>query len=181
MPYCTQCRTAVDADDKFCPACGAPVKVPLVVDSSTTSTDATPPSPPPAMPPAPAAIPATSASLSPEGAAVLCYAFGFVSGIILLNLQPWSRDRMIRFHAFQSIFFNVAWAVIWVAAAILGFILGVASPMDGGLVMLLQLIVWGGGVALWIVLMVKSFKGQRLELPIIGRWAERAASSSTPQ
>jgi len=38
----------------------------------------------------------------------LTYLAGFVTGIVFLVLDPYKSNSFIRFHAFQSIFFNVA-------------------------------------------------------------------------
>ena len=40
--------------------------------------------------------------------AALTYLAGFVTGIVFLVLDPYKSNSFIRFHAFQSIFFNVA-------------------------------------------------------------------------
>ena len=37
-------------------------------------------------------------------ASALCYALGFITGILFLVLAPYNQNRMVRFHAFQSIF-----------------------------------------------------------------------------
>jgi uncharacterized membrane protein len=171
MPFCTQCRTAVADADKYCPSCGAAVNRPAEQGSRPVE-----PSPP--APAQPQAAPGASASISltASQAGLLAYAFGFISGVILLNVQPWSQDRTVRFHAFQSIFFAAALIVLFVAASIVAAVLSLGSPLGvGGLTMLLNFVVWAGGIALWLVLMVKAYRGERLMLPIIGRLAERAA------
>ena len=42
-------------------------------------------------------------------ASALCYLLGLITGIIFLVLTPYNRNPVVRFHAFQSIFLNVAW------------------------------------------------------------------------
>ena len=167
MPFCTQCRTTIAENDKYCPSCGVEVNRPEPVSQSAGPS----PAGPAQTQPAPAAI-----SLTANQAGLLAYAFGFVSAVILLNIQPWSQDRTVRFHAFQSIFFSAALIVAFVAVSILAAVLSLGGPMGlAGASMLLNFVVWAGGVALWLVLMVKAYKGDRWMLPIIGRWAERAA------
>jgi uncharacterized membrane protein len=45
-------------------------------------------------------------------ASTLCYVLGLITGIIFLVLEPYSKNRAIRFHAFQSIFLNLVVIVI---------------------------------------------------------------------
>ena len=171
MPFCTQCRTAVAENDKYCPSCGAEVNRPAEQVSRAVE-----PSPP--APAQPQAVPSASASISltASQAGLLAYAFGFLSGVVLLNVQPWSQDRAVRFHAFQSIFFSAALIVLFVAVSIVAVLLSYGSPIGlAGATMLLNFVVWAGGIAVWLVLMVKAYRGERLMLPIIGRLAERAA------
>ncbi len=53
-------------------------------------------------------------------AAALCYALGFITGILFLVLAPYNQNREIRFHAFQSIFLNIAWFVaLWIIVSII--------------------------------------------------------------
>jgi uncharacterized membrane protein len=164
MPFCTQCRTTIAETDKYCPSCGAEVNRPEAPAA---------PGPPQAAPTTPAVA---SISLTANQAALISYAFGFLSGVILLNIEPWSRDRTVRFHAFQSIFFSAALIVLFVAVSIVAVLLSYGSPIGlAGATMLLNFVVWAGGIAVWLVLMVKAYRGERLVLPIIGRLAERAA------
>ena len=47
-------------------------------------------------------------------AGALCYVLGLVTGIVFLVLAPYNQNKFVRFHAFQSIFFHVAFIGIWV-------------------------------------------------------------------
>ena len=42
-------------------------------------------------------------------AGALAYLVGAITGILFLVIDPFKSDRFVRFHAFQSIFFNLAW------------------------------------------------------------------------
>ena len=106
----------------------------------------------------------------------LCYVLGLITGIIFLVLEPYNRNRAIRFHAFQSIFAHVAIIAAMVVLWILGTVIGAVIPMLGALLVgLVSLVVWLGAVVLWIVLMIKTFGGSKLVLPIIGPLAEKQA------
>ena len=101
-------------------------------------------------------------------ASALCYLFGFITGIIFLLLAPYNQNRTIRFHAFQSIFLNVAWFACHVLILMLalithgfGFFL---SPLVGILFLLL-----------WLYMMYTAFNNKKIKLPLIGDLAEKQA------
>lgn len=71
-------------------------------------------------------------------------------------------DKFIRFHALQSFTISVAY---YLASLILGNVFLVGS-LIGGLITLAALVIW-------IVSMVKSFRGKMFKWPIFGNWAER--------
>ncbi len=56
-------------------------------------------------------------------ACALCYLLGLLTGILFLVLEPYNKNRLIRFHAFQSIFLNIAWIAVYIALSIVGFAL----------------------------------------------------------
>jgi uncharacterized membrane protein len=89
-------------------------------------------------------------------------------------LEPFKRDRFIRFHAFQSIFLTVATMVIAIALRILYSILTLV-PVVGYLMawLAVAVAVLGWGI-LWLVLLVKALQGQSFRLPVIGSLAEKA-------
>ena len=100
-------------------------------------------------------------------------AYLLIPAILFLVIEPYNKNRFIRFHSFQSIFFtlasigfNIAWTVL---AGILsfvgiGFILWMIYP-------LISLLLF----AVWIILIVKAFQGQMYKLPWIGDLAEKQA------
>ncbi|HSW57516.1 MAG TPA: DUF4870 domain-containing protein [Dehalococcoidales bacterium] len=102
----------------------------------------------------------SSTGLEPNIAGLLCYLFGWITGIIFLIIEK--KNATVRFHAIQSIvvfgaFTVVTWilAIIPIVGAILGSLLGIAAFI------------------LWIVLMVKAYKGQKWVLPVAGPIAEK--------
>ena len=103
-------------------------------------------------------------------ASALCYLLTVLSGILFLVLEPYNKDKVVRFHAFQSIFFFVALMACYIVLMIITFI-----PFIGFLSAILSLVLWLGSLILWIMLMVKAYNNQRLVLPIIGPLAEKQA------
>ena len=95
-----------------------------------------------------------------------------VPAIIFLVIEPFNRNRFIRFHAFQSIFFYVAWTVLWVALTFVG-----AIPFLGWATLLLWPLLGLGGLILWILMAVKAYGGQMWKLPVVGDIAEKQANA----
>jgi len=156
MPFCANCGSEVQG--KFCAKCGAPQ------GASTASAAGT-------------SAPAPAAGLEENVAAALCYLVGVLTGILFLVLEPYNRNPVIRFHAFQSIF-------AWIAAIVIGMGLSMFSypiaavPFIGWLVDILLWLAFSLGVViLWLLLMYKAYNKERFVLPVIGPWAEKQAQS----
>jgi uncharacterized membrane protein len=109
----------------------------------------------------------TLKDLSPNIAGLLCYAGGWISGIVFLVLEQ--KNRFVRFHALQSI---IVFGAITVAGAILGNIpfIGIAFSTIIGITAFI----------LWIVLMVKALNGEYYKIPWAGNLAEKLTSESMP-
>lgn len=87
-----------------------------------------------------------------------------IVAIIWLVLEPFNKDRFIRFHAFQSLALAVCWFV-------LNFVL-LVIPVVGWI--LLPLV--GLGVFIvWIICIIKAFNTDKFMIPVIGDWASKQA------
>jgi uncharacterized membrane protein len=150
MSYCQTCGAAFADGATFCPSCSARSQ---------------------AM-----ASPAAASGLTANTAAALAYLAGIITGILFLVIDPYKRDGFVRFHAFQSIFFNIAWIVLWMAWMIVGLVLGAVTK---GLFFILQvpidLVLMVGGFALWVFLMYSAYQGKMPRLPVIGALAAKQA------
>ena len=121
----------------------------------------------------------SSTGLDENIAALLSYIFGWVSGLIFFLIEKDS--RLVRFHAMQSLLFNVLVAVVGIALWIVLFVVFmIAAQVSGTLATLLSLVsilVWGvfllGILAGFILCLVKAFQGQYFKLPVIGNFAEK--------
>lgn len=176
MPYCANCGAPVEG--AFCPNCGQPVG-----QASGGGY------PPPAggapqgsyqqggyPPPGSGAQPA-QAGLSENAAGALCYLVGLITGIIFLVVAPYSANRNVRFHAFQSIFFNIAWIAVWTVGMIISAALTAIPVLGWMMSLLLTMAIALGGFILWLLLMWRAYNGERLVLPVIGPMAEKQAQS----
>jgi uncharacterized membrane protein len=143
----------------FCPTCGT-----QIADGATCTKCV------PGTVPATVAVPA-GAGLADNVAGALAYVT-IIPAIVFLVVEPFSRKRFVRFHAFQSIFFFVAWIVIDIGLSIIGHIpfLGWATLFLWPLVSLALFIVW-------LLLLLKAYQGQMFKLPVIGDIAEQQAGA----
>ena len=103
-------------------------------------------------------------------ASALCYALGFITGIIFLVLAPYNQNKTVRFHAFQSIFFSVAVIAIRIVLSIvLTAVLGFYTMLT--VQSLVSLCFFG----LWLYLLIMAYQGKTVVLPVIGPLAQKQA------
>lgn len=121
----------------------------------------------------------SSTGLDENIAALLSYIFGWVSGLIFFLIEKDS--RLVRFHAMQSILFNVLILVLvfvfWILTFILVLIGAAIGDVLGTIFSLLATLLWlvfsVGILIAWILCLVKAFQGQYFKLPVIGNFAEK--------
>ena len=111
------------------------------------------------------AAPVINAGLAENAAGALCYLGGLVTGIVFLVIAPYSQNPRIRFHAFQSILFSLAWMLGWFVIVAAGMILPFSLAV---MVSLFSMLLWGGGLLVWLLLLWKAYQGETLSLPVIG-------------
>jgi len=95
--------------------------------------------------------------------ALLCYALGWISGLIFLLIEK--DNAYVRFHALQAL---VTFGVLHVASFVV-----LILPLLG---VLLSFLIGILCFVLWIVLMVKAYKGERYKLPVAGDFVEKQLS-----
>jgi uncharacterized membrane protein len=118
------------------------------------------------VPPQPSAPqPTAQSGLSDNAAGALAYVT-IIPAIIFLIVEPYNKNSFIRFHSWQSIFLGIAFVAIHI---VLGII-----PLIGWLILLLLDL---GFLVLWIVVILKALKGERFQLPIIGKFAAQQAGA----
>jgi uncharacterized membrane protein len=175
--YCPQCGAQVAEFARFCNKCGTSLLPTQPAETPAPPLNYQPPNyqqPPnysqgqmPYQPPYQS--PAASADLKPNVAGMLCYPLSFITGVLFLVLTPYNRDRFVRFHAWQSIFFFVA---LMISSIVLRIIL--PWPLEGLFLNVLWLIAvagtgWG---------MYKAYHGEQFKLPLVGDLAENQASKN---
>jgi uncharacterized membrane protein len=145
--FCSKCGVQVPNNANTCPGCGRPA---------------------PSVGGGPAAIPAQSGGLADNVAGLLAYVT-IVPAIIFLVIEPYNRNRFIRFHAFQSIFFCIAVVIV---SVVMPFV--AAIPVLGVLVWALVCL---AELILWVLLLIKAYNGEMWKLPVIGDLAEKQANA----
>jgi uncharacterized membrane protein len=96
-----------------------------------------------------------------------------IPAIIFLLIDPYKTKPYVRFHAFQSIFFNIAWFMLWIA---LSFVLVFGMVFDIHLAGFITRIFWMAWIVVWVLCAVGALNGKYFKLPIIGPIADRLAN-----
>ncbi len=140
MPqFCSSCGTQMADGTTVCPGCG---KAATAASGSATT---------------------AGGGLQDNVAGMLAYVT-IIPAILFLLIEPYNRNKFVRFHSFQNLFFCGALIVLNI---VLNFI-----PILGQIA---SLFVGLGSFIVWILLLVKAYQGQKFKLPIIGDLAEQQA------
>ena len=161
MAFCSACGTQMADNAAFCPKCG-----------KAAGQAAAPETPSAASPGPPATYGTTAAPAAPmaENVAGMLAYFTIIPAIIFLLIEPYNRNRFVRFHSFQCLFTAAALIVLHIVLSIFGYIVPVLMFGLWGLVGLAEL-------ALWILLIVKAYQHEMFKLPIVGDLAEKQANA----
>ncbi len=136
--FCASCGAQMPDTATACPACG----------KSTTAGGG--------------AAPAAQSGLQNNLAAALSYLF--ITAIIFLLIEPYNRDKFVRFHSFQSIFLGVA--------SIAGHIVLTMIPILGWIILpFFSLAIF----ILAVIAAVKAYQQQEWKIPVIGEFAAKQA------
>jgi len=97
---------------------------------------------------------------------LLCYVLVWITGLLFMIIEK--KDPFVRFHAMQS-------TVVFVSLSVLCIILWLltAIPFVGAVFLLLNVCSGVLAFVLWVILMVKAYKGQRYRIPVAGDFAEK--------
>jgi len=147
----------------FCSTCGTQIP-----DGTTTCAAH-------AAPAAPAAA-ASTGGMADNVAGMLAYVT-IIPAIIFLVMEPYNKNRFVRFHAWQNIFFCGAWVVLWIALMILSAVLAFIPILGHLVAFLLWMALAIGALVVWIILLMKANGGQMWKLPVIGDMAEKQANA----
>jgi len=152
MAFCKACGQEIGTAT-FCPKCGAgqgAAVAPTAVTASPTD------------------------GMQENVAGLLCYLFGWISGLIFLLID---KRPFVKFHGAQSIALSLSFFVVWVAFWIVTVILGMITAMMhfpiGFLMAFLFPLVMLAFLAVFIYCMYKAYQHEKFKLPIIGNIVEK--------
>lgn len=94
---------------------------------------------------------------------MLCYALGFITGLIFLAVEK--NSRFVKFHALQS---TLLFASLLIMSVVLSFI-----PLIGWF---LNMLLIPATLACWIACMLLALQDRKFLVPIIGPIADRESS-----
>jgi uncharacterized membrane protein len=151
--FCKNCGKEMPNSAAFCPNCGTKPDAPANQSAPAASTQASPKST------------KSSTGLQTNIAGLLCYLGAWVAGIIFLIIEK--EDKIVRFHAGQSI-------LLFGCATILLIIVGIIGIFVN-FMWILSSLVWLIWVGLMIYLMIMTYQGKMIELPVIGQYAKKFA------
>lgn len=145
MAFCKACGQEIGTAT-FCPKCGA--------NQGAAVTPA----------PVPTPVAPSSEGLAENVAGLLCYALGWLTGIIflLIDKRPW-----VKFHAAQSIAVFGGLTIIRIG------IIFMSSFVGWGVFAVIGLL----GFVLWIFLMIKAYQHETIRIPIAADIADSLAGN----
>jgi uncharacterized membrane protein len=106
----------------------------------------------------------SSGGLATNLASALSYLF--IPAIIFLVMEPYNKDRTIRFHSFQALFLGVASIIGHIVLGMVPFIGWIILPFFSLAVFIVA-----------VVAAIKAYQGSKIMLPVIGAMAEKQANA----
>ncbi len=146
MAFCSNCGANIAEESGFCSKCGKPVGQGAGGGAATAAAPA-----------------ATSAGLAENVASALCYLF--IPAIIFLCIEPYNKNKTIRFHAFQ----DLGLAIISIVGHI---ILGMVPVLGWVLMPIFSLLIF----IVAVICAVKAYQGGKFKIPVVGEQAEKMAN-----
>src|SRR6201996_8255876 len=123
-----------------------------------------PPPPPP---------PSAGQGLTSNAAAAISY-ITFIPAVLFLVMEPYNRDRFVRFHAWQCI----ALTIVAVGIRIIFVVLAMASfHLLWWLFLLIRMALGLILFVFWLIALIKASQGQWYKIPIVGDLATSFAGS----
>lgn len=114
--------------------------------------------------------------LAPNVASLLCYVCTVITGIIFLVIEK--DDKEVKFHAWQAIFLGAGAIALSIVLNVLGFVFASIAGFLGILISILAFLVNIGIFIIWIIAMIKAYKGEHWLIPVIGNLAEQQVNKS---
>jgi uncharacterized membrane protein len=157
MAFCSSCGAQIPAGSTVCAACAGRAAAP-------------------AGGPAVATAAPTTGGMADNVAGMLAY-ITIIPSIIFLVMEPYNKNRFVRFHSFQNLFFAGALIVAWIAFTILSMVFAFIPILGHIIIALCWFVLAVGSFVVWIIMLLKANGGQMWKLPVIGDMAEKQANA----
>ena len=148
---CPQCASEMPDSAAFCPGCGRAMRPPERAHGTV------------------GAFPETIAG-------ALAY-FTIIPAIVFLGLDPYNKNRFVRFHSIQCLLLWLAGVVIGAAFRIVNVVLLIIPFLGHLLALLISGLIGLAAFVIWLVLVVKALQGEMFKLPVLGDFAEKKANA----
>jgi len=109
--------------------------------------------------------------LSDNAAAGISY-ITLIPAIVFLVAAPFKNSSYVRFHAWQSIFFFVAWAAIDILVGLIQTLVPSAVFLTMTVLQLVNLAIF----VVLVIVFVQAFNGKLFKLPVLGGLADQQAN-----
>jgi uncharacterized membrane protein len=116
-----------------------------------------------------AAAPAVTANL----AAMLCYLPLLV--LLFMVLPPYSKSKTVRFHALQCLGLMACMIFLEILSVVTSAIVAAVVPGWAVAVAIVFAVTFLAGLLLFVIGMVKAYRGQKLRVPLVSSLAEKFA------
>lgn len=125
-------------------------------------------------PEAPRLADTTSTGVEPRLSSLLCYTAWWLSALVFLVIEQ--QHRGVRFHAAQSLvlFGGLSLLIGLLSGFSVAMLIVSAGAFEAA--RLLVYLVWIGAVALWLLLLVRTYRGDTWRVPFVADLADRLAA-----
>ncbi len=174
LTSCPQCSAQMPGTAAFCPGCGRSMLSRPVLDLPMQG-QSMQGQPMPVQPMQTEARAQGRVGAFPERIAGALAYLTFLPAVVFLILDPYSKNRFVRFHSVQCLLLwgaSVLFAIALKLASVVLFIIPVLGPL---LVWLVSTVVVLAAVVIWVVLVVKALQGEMFKLPLLGDFAAQQA------
>jgi uncharacterized membrane protein len=113
----------------------------------------------------------TTTGLDERLAGVLCYSVWWITGGLFLLLER--QHRTIRFHAAQSVVLFGTISALLIGLGALSALALVLSSATYQLMRVFGDLLWVGAAALWLVLVLRAWRGEVWRVPLVAALADR--------